>query len=110
MICSSAFWKQKCENLKNVSLAFFKFQSRGITRQFYCTGIIIYNKTRELFFVSIDRQTFLGLEMTSNSRGTSPLSTLECVSDTMFALVSRSMFLAHWLLPYPFKSCRVLGK
>ena len=28
MICSSAFWKQKCENLNNVSLTFFKFQSR----------------------------------------------------------------------------------
>ena len=27
VICSSAFWKQKCENLKNVSLTFFKFQS-----------------------------------------------------------------------------------
>ena len=27
VICSSAFWKQKCENLKNISLTFFKFQS-----------------------------------------------------------------------------------
>ena len=27
VICSSAFWKQKCQNLKNVSLTFFKFQS-----------------------------------------------------------------------------------
>ena len=27
VICSSAFWKQNCENLQNVSLAFFKFQS-----------------------------------------------------------------------------------
>ena len=25
VICSSAFWKQKCENLKNISLTFFKF-------------------------------------------------------------------------------------
>ena len=28
VICSNAFWKQKCENLKNISLTFqFKFQS-----------------------------------------------------------------------------------
>ena len=27
VICSSAFWKQNYENLKNVSLTFFKFQS-----------------------------------------------------------------------------------
>ena len=27
VICSSAFSKQKCENLKNVMLTFFKFQS-----------------------------------------------------------------------------------
>ena len=27
VICSRAFWKQKCENLKNVGLIFFKFQS-----------------------------------------------------------------------------------
>ena len=81
VICSSAFWKQKCENLKNVSLTFFKFNpfrptlslARGNNQQFYCTGIIIYNKTRQQVFVSIDRQTFLGFEMTSNSRDTSPL-------------------------------------
>ena len=28
---------------------------------------MIYNKTRQLCFCSIDRQTFLGFEMTSNS-------------------------------------------
>ena len=27
VICLIAFWKQKCENLKNISLTFFKFQS-----------------------------------------------------------------------------------
>ena len=27
VICSVAFWKQKCENLKNVPLTFFKFKS-----------------------------------------------------------------------------------
>ena len=27
VVCSSAFWKQKCENLKYISLTFFKFQS-----------------------------------------------------------------------------------
>ena len=89
MICSSAFWKQKCENLKDDSLTFFKFQSistysfqttnpfrtyyRGNNRQFYCTGVIICNRTRQLWFVSVDRQTFLGFEMTSNSQDTSPL-------------------------------------
>ena len=47
--------------------------ARGTNRQFYCTGVIIYNKTRQLFFVSVVRQTFLGFEMTSNFRDTSPL-------------------------------------
>ena len=50
------------------------FLVRGTNRQFYCTGVIIYNKTRKLFlFVSAVRQTFLGFKMTSNSRDTSPL-------------------------------------
>ena len=82
MICSSAFWKQKCENLKNISLTFFKFQSaywptlslaRGTNLQFYCTGVIIYNKLDNYLVVSADRQTFLGFEMTANLRDTSPL-------------------------------------
>ena len=30
VLCSSAFWKQKYENLKNISLTFFKFQSTPI--------------------------------------------------------------------------------
>ena len=82
MICSSAFWKQKGENLKNISLPFFKFNSnrptlslaRGTNRQFYCTGVIIYNKLDNYFVVSADRQTFLGFEMTANFRDTSPLN------------------------------------
>ena len=80
MICSSIFWKQKCENLKNISLTFFQFQSipalslaRGSNRQFYCTGVIIYNKLDNHFFVSADRQSFLGFEMTANLHDTSPL-------------------------------------
>ena len=36
--------------------------------------MIIYNKTRQLFYVSVDSQTFLGLEMTSNLRDTFSLS------------------------------------
>ena len=36
--------------------------------------MIIYNKTRQLFYVSIDRQTFLGFEMTLNLRDTSPFN------------------------------------
>ena len=75
MICSCTFWKQKCENLKNISLIFFKFQSiltstlslaRGTNQQFYCTGVIVYNKLDNYFVVSADRQTFLGFEMIAN--------------------------------------------
>ena len=85
MICSSAFWKQKCDNLKNISLPFFKFQSiprptlslaRGTNRQFYCTGVIVYNKLDKYFLVSANRQTFLGFEMAANLRDTSPLSAI----------------------------------
>ena len=36
--------------------------------------MIIYNKTRQFFFVSLVRQTFLGFEMKSDFRDTSPLS------------------------------------
>ena len=35
--------------------------------------MIIYNKTRQHFFVSVLRQTFLGFEKTSNFRDTFPL-------------------------------------
>ena len=42
---------------------------RGTNRQFYCTEVIIYNKTRQfIFFVFFDRKTILGFEMTSNPR------------------------------------------
>ena len=83
MICSCTFWKQKCENLKNISLTliFSSFNpcwptlslSRGTNQQFYCTGVIIYNKLDNYFVVSADRQTFLGFGMTANLRDTSPL-------------------------------------
>ena len=74
MICSNAFWKQTCENLKNISLTFFKFNpyrptlslAGGTIGQFYCTGVIICNKLDNYFVVSSDRQTFLGFEMTTN--------------------------------------------
>ena len=36
--------------------------------------MIIYNKPRQLFFVSVIRQTFLGFEMTVDFRDTSPLT------------------------------------
>ena len=95
MICSSAFWKQKCENLKKISLIFFKFQSiptysasdqRHFNRQVYCTGKIIYSKLNNYFFVSADRQTFLGFEMTANLRDTSPLTVkLRKLGSTRFA-------------------------
>ena len=84
MICSSAFWKEKYENLKNISLTFFKFQSiptypvsrslaKGTNRQFYRSGVITYNKLDNHFVVSADRQTFLGFEMTADLRDTFPL-------------------------------------
>ena len=37
--------------------------------------MIIYNKLNNYFFVSANRQTFLGFEMMANLRDTSPLST-----------------------------------
>ena len=79
MICSIAFWKQKCENLKNISLMFNPYLpilplARGTDPQFYCTGVIIYNKFDNYFSVFADRQTFWGFEMTANLRGTSPLT------------------------------------
>ena len=36
--------------------------AKGTNRQFYCTGMISYNKTRQLFFVFVDRKTLLGLK------------------------------------------------
>ena len=68
---------------KNISLTVFKFQfilrptlslARGTNRQFYCTGVIIYNKLDNYFVVSADRQTFLGFEMSANLHDTSPLN------------------------------------
>ena len=47
--------------------------ARATNRQFYSTGVIIYNKLDNYFVVSTDRQTFLGFEMTGNLRNTSPL-------------------------------------
>ena len=88
MICSSAFWKQKWKNLKNISLTFFKFQSipsYSVSGQGHLSTVllhchvvikIIYNKFDNYFFVSADRQTFLGFEMTANLRDTSPLSSI----------------------------------
>ena len=45
-----------------------------IRRKFHCAGVIIYNKLDNYIFVSADRQTFLGFEMTANLRDTSPLT------------------------------------
>ena len=50
--------------------------ARGTNRQCYCAGVIIYNKTRQLFFVSLVRQTFLGFEMTSDFRDVRHLNQL----------------------------------
>ena len=61
VICSSAFWKQKCKNLKNVSLTFFKFQSIP-TCCLWPEALInsFITKLDNYFFVSVNRQTFLG--------------------------------------------------
>ena len=67
-ICSSAFSTFNPYR-PTVSLA------RGTYRQFYCTGVIIYNKLDNHSFISDDRQTFLGFEMKGNLRDTSPLNT-----------------------------------
>ena len=48
--------------------------SYSVSGQFYCTGVIVYNKLDNYFVVSADRQTFLGFKMTANFRDTSPLS------------------------------------
>ena len=70
MICSNAFWEQKCENLKNITNIFqvsihnrtILSLARDTNRQFYCTGVIIYNKLDNYFVVSADRLTFLVLK------------------------------------------------
>ena len=38
--------------------------------------MVVYKKLDNYFFVSADRQTFLGFEMTANLRDTSPLISL----------------------------------
>ena len=92
MICSRAFWKQKCKNLKNISLTFSSFNPyrptlslvRGTNPQFYCTGVIVYNKLDNFFFVSADRQTFLDFEMAANLHDTSPLNKKLCSILSLF--------------------------
>ena len=70
--------------LENASLTFFSSfnpyrptlsLARGTNLQFYCTGVIIYDKLNNYFVVSADRQTFFGFEMTANLPDTSPLKT-----------------------------------
>ena len=51
--------------------------ARGTNRQFCCARVIIYNKLDNYFFVSADRQTFLGFEMTANLHDTSLLTLLK---------------------------------
>ena len=57
--------------------------ARGTNRQFYCTGVIVYNNLDNYFVVSADRQTFLGFEMTENWRDTSPLIQTSVLSTTV---------------------------
>ena len=60
--------------------------ARVTNRQFYCIGVIIDNKLDNYFFVSVVRQTFLGVEMTSNFRDTSPLKHSFSLLLTNFAI------------------------
>ena len=53
---------------------FASFNPYRPNQQLYCTGGIIYYKLNSCFFVSADRQTFLGFEMTANLRDTSSLN------------------------------------
>ena len=91
--------------------------ARGTNRQFYCTGVTIYNKLDNYFVVSADRQTFLGFEMTSNSRDTSPLmsppvlylvsvllctfrnlNTIRAIHQNLGDPVDRFVLMAKWLV------------
>ena len=52
--------------------------------------MIIDNKLDNIFFVSADRQTFLGFEMTANLRDTSPLSFHVAMHEKRFGYIGRS--------------------
>ena len=54
--------------------------------------MIIYNKLDNYFFVSADRLTFLGFEMTANLRDTSPLNIL-CGQYVLFVMTQIFFFL-----------------
>ena len=57
-----------------VCLTIFCSASPVVLALLRACGVIIYNKTRQLFFVSVVGQTFLGFEMITNfPRDTSPL-------------------------------------
>ena len=60
--------------------------ARGTNRQFYCTGVIIFNKLDNYFVVFADSQTFLGFEITANFRNTSPLK-INCLLRYQFELI-----------------------
>ena len=61
--------------------------ARGTNRQFYCTGVIIFNKLDNYFVVSADK-TFLGFEMTANLRDTSPLSAKSLLKAAAFIRIN----------------------
>ena len=91
VICSGAFWKKNARTWKTLAQYFPSFNpnrptlslARGTNRQFYCTGVIIFNKLDNYFVVSADSQIFLGFEMKANFRDTSPLSvTISCNTST----------------------------
>ena len=101
VICSSAFGNKNVKTWITLALHFSSFNPyrpilsvvRGTNRQFYCTGVIIYNKLDNYFVVSADRQTFLGFEMTANLRDTSPLSNHDGNADENVAWKYKFTFL-----------------
>ena len=65
MVCSSPFWKQKCDNLKKIRLIFFKcnllrsnqFMTRDTHQQFWYTGVVLITKLDHYFTVSVIPKT-----------------------------------------------------
>ena len=84
------------ELIKNLSLTFFNpFRptlslARGTNRRFSLTGVISITRLDNYYFVSVDRKTFWGFEMTSNSLNTSPLRIINEQVNAACALITLS--------------------
>ena len=88
MVCSSPFWKQKCENLKKIRLIFFKFNSlrsnqfmtRDIYQQFWYTGVVLTAKLDHYFMVDVNPKTFLAFWNNTNFPWHCPFNFQDCFS------------------------------